>query len=409
MRLFLAGQSRAANPLPGQSNIDPKAHYQALPQAGRGFERGSGGRGFPLKAAFLTTAALSQGAMLSTLSRIQAGLLIAVLVVACACAARLAPGASETDPAQARYSDMQLYHDVASRVAVGEDYYRAATGLQRAHNFPVRPFVTVREPTLALMAAGLGWKALQGFVVALLLAGAALWFRALDKAGAAASERIGAVLAILAGGAMASQQLLVAQHEMWAGFLLAIALVVRGTGRWPWAVLAAGLALAIRELALPFVLLALVFALWERRRAEAIGWGALIGLFALGIALHARAVLAVTMAGDPASQGWNAMRGPFAALVDLVDASLLNRLPGPLAYPLALLALLGWAAVPLRQTRFALLWFAGYALMLALFARAQNFYWAIVLLPAWFIGFAFLPRALRDLAQAALAGRAARL
>jgi len=343
--------------------------------------------------------------MLRALTRTQAWMIIAALVVACVFAARLSPSVPETLPGQARYSDMQLYHDVAARVASGENYYRAATELQRAHNFPVRPFVTVREPTLAIMAAGLGWKALQGVLVSLLLLAAALWFRASDRAGAAPGERIGVALTVLAGGAMASQPMLTAQHEMWAGFLLALALVLRGTKHWPWALLTAGAALAIRELALPFVLLALVFAMWERRKAEALGWAALTALFAFAMVFHAQAVLAVTSPTDPASQGWNAMRGPLAALTDVVDVSLLNRLPGSLAYPLAMLGLLGWAAVPLRQARFALLWFTGYALMLALFARAQNFYWAIVLLPAWFIGFAYLPRALRDLAQAALARR----
>lgn len=347
--------------------------------------------------------------MLRALNRTQAWLLIALVALLCLLAAGLRPGVPETPANQPRYSDMELYHEVAARMAAGESYYRAATQLQRAHSFPVRPFFTVREPTLAYLASALGWGALQGVLAGLLLLGAWTWFRRLDLREVHGAERIGAAFAVLAGGAMVSQQFLIAQHELWAGVLLAIALALRGSDRWRWALLAAAGALAIRELALPFALLALVFAMVERRRGEALGWAGLIGLFALGMALHARAVLAVTLPGDPASQGWNALRGPFTVLVDLVDASLLNRLPGALAYPLCLLALLGWAAVPLRQARFALLWFGGYALMLALFARAQNFYWAIVLLPAWFLGFAFLPRALRDLAQAALARRPARL
>ena len=51
----------------------------------------------------------------------------------------------------------------------------------------------------------------------------------------------------------------------------------------------------------------------------------------------------------------------------------------------------------------------GYALMIALFSRPDNFYWACLLQPHWFIGFAFLPRALRELSHAMLARRPAAL
>ncbi len=345
--------------------------------------------------------------MLRALSRTQAIILAALLALACLWSATLSPPVSEAKP-EADYSDIKLYHDIAERVAAGENYYVAATALQRAHHFPTTPFVTVREPTLITLAVAFGWQSLHAMLAVLLFGGALLWYRQLASK-AAPAEAIGTVLAVLAGGAMVSQADLVAQYELWAGVLLTMALLLRGGKHWPWALAAAAAALAIRELALPFALLALVFALFERRQNEAIGWALLIALFALAMWFHASAVNAAVLPGDPPSQGWNAMRGAGAVLQDIVDTSLLNQLPRPFATPLALLALLGWAAVPLKQARFALLWFLGYGLMLALFARGQNFYWAIVLLPAWFIGFAFLPRALSDLSHAMLARRQAAL
>ncbi len=345
--------------------------------------------------------------MLRALSPLQARIAAILLALACLWAALLSPAAPQPPTGLPFYSDIQLYHAIAARVSQGEDYYEAATTLQRAHNFPTQPFVTVREPTLSLLGASFGWERMRGLLGGLLLLATVLWYRQLQSA--RLPERIGAGLAILLGGGMVSQPALVVQHEQWAGVLLALALLFRGGRLWPVALLFAGAALAIRELALPFVLLALLFALVERRRHEVLGWTLLVVVFALGMAFHAHAVNAVAGAHDPVSQGWNGLRGPAAVLRDLIDVSLLNRLPGALARPLALLALFGWLAVPLRQARFAVLWFAGYALMLALFARSQNFYWAIMLLPAWFIGFAFLPRALSDLANAALAGRKAAL
>lgn len=342
--------------------------------------------------------------MLHSLSKTQAWLLIALVALACIWAARLVPLDAPADtPAAVHangYSDVQLYHDIVDKMRGGTGYYRAATSLQRAHGFPTSPFVTVRLPTLAVMAATFGWAALQAVLAVLLGLGAVLWYRE-TKPSATPIEAAAVALALIAGGAMVSQRDLAAVHELWAGTLLALAMALRGGKRWPLALAAAALALAIREMALPFVLLACAFAVFERRRNEAIGWAALVVLFGLGMALHAHAVHAAALPTDLASEGWHEHRGPSAVLFDLVDVSLLNRLINPVAYPLTLLALLGWSAAPLRQARFALVYFAGYALMLAVFARAQNFYWASVLLPVWFVGFAFLPRGLKALFKAA--------
>ena len=44
---------------------------------------------------------------------------------------------------------------------------------------------------------------------------------------------------------------------------------------------------------------------------------------------------------------------------------------------------------------------AGYTAMLALLARADTFYWALLVAPLAFVGLAFLPKALSDLVKAA--------
>jgi hypothetical protein len=72
------------------------------------------------------------------------------------------------------------------------------------------------------------------------------------------------------------------------------------------------------------------------------------------------------------------------------------------AGPLALLPLLGWIALGGRLGLFAALWFAGFALLMALAARPDNFYWVLMVLPAYGAGLAFVPRALADLVRAIL-------
>ena len=69
--------------------------------------------------------------------------------------------------------------------------------------------------------------------------------------------------------------------------------------------------------------------------------------------------------------------------------------------PLAILPLLGWLGLGRRLGLFATMWFTGFFTAMALFARPENFYWAQMVLPLYFAGFAFAPRALADLLAAA--------
>ncbi|PLK25629.1 hypothetical protein [Novosphingobium sp. TH158] len=350
--------------------------------------------------------------MLRTLSPLQARLLIAfVLLFAGWCAAQTAQPAPQVVVTSSSYSDIDLYHDIARQVSAGTPYHQAAHDLQRAHDYPTSPFVTIRLPTLAHVAAALGWPALQALLAAVLLLAVVQWYRlaatrANGAGGLAKAEPVLVALAILAGGMMVTQIGLVAMHDLWAGVLASAAMTLRGTRRWPWALLLAGCAILIREIAVPFVFLALAFALLERRRGEALGWIGLLLVFAVAMWLHAEAVHAVLAPGDKQSLAWTGLRGIAGVLADLTDNSLLNRLPQPIAFALIPLALLGWAAAPRGTALFGLLHCLGMAAMIALFSRPDNFYWACLLLPAWFIGFAFLPRAVGELSQAALARRA---
>jgi hypothetical protein len=67
---------------------------------------------------------------------------------------------------------------------------------------------------------------------------------------------------------------------------------------------------------------------------------------------------------------------------------------------LLLLSLFGWASVKSDWALRAALLLVGYTAMLALFARRDVFYWGLVPAPLAFVGLAFLPKALSDLAEA---------
>lgn len=309
-------------------------------------------------------------------------------------------GTRQAAAAAGQGGDFALYARLAERVAGGENYYAAALAEHRARAYPVRPFVTVRLPTLALANARLGRGPAGLLVVALLLANLAAWHRALaDRL--SLPERLAIVpLAFLAGFA-AFEPRAGLSHELVAGLLLSLALALYRPGLlWP-ALVATAAALAVRELALPFALLWLCFAWVERAWREAGALAVVIGLFAAGLALHAFMVEQFLQPGDLASPGWGGLQGPRLFLDALIRFTPLLAAPPWLAGPLALLPLVGWLGLGGRLGLFAVLWFTGFALVLALFARAENFYWVLMVLPAYAVGLALVPRALADLARAA--------
>lgn len=319
--------------------------------------------------------------------------------------ARITAKAAAGKPDKSK-GDLALYARIARRVSAGEGYYDAAMDEQRSSNYPTRPFVAVRQPTLAWLQALIGVDGVRLAEMALVLA--CLW-AANQRFGALVStpERLGALVLMAFGGAAVAVPLAGLIHELWAGLWLTLALLIHRPDRWWPALIAAGMALAVRELAAPFVLLWFVFALAGQRWREAAGVAALLALFAGGMALHYLAVEAGRMPGDPVSQGWNAFAGYGLPLMALSRLTGLILLPIGIAAPIAILPLVGWAGLGGRLGLFAALWFAGLFTMIALFARPENFYWAQLALPAYGIGLAFAPRGLFDLLQSA-AGRASR-
>ncbi|WP_404481340.1 hypothetical protein [Novosphingobium sp. BL-52-GroH] len=339
--------------------------------------------------------------MLASLSRFQAlaVTLAIVLLAVFSLTIRPAPQGGAAITGDGTYSDVRLYKDIAGALAGGEDYYHAATRLHRAHGFPTRPFFTVRLPTLAWIEAELGWKATQGLLAGLLAAAALAWFAMLRPL-ASAPERVGATFLILAGGAMVAGADLVVTHELWAGVLVALATALLVRGLWLPAVIAIAGALAIRELALPFAFVAALWALKDGRRREVFAWIALLSVYAVALYLHRQAVMPLSQQGDALSQGWGGMRGAAAPFQDIAEVTLINLLPKPLAYLAALLALVGFLGAPTALARLALPWLAAIAVLLAVFARPVNFYWAILVTPTVMAGLAFLPRLVLDLVHA---------
>lgn len=302
--------------------------------------------------------------------------------------------------AHGRKGDLALYQRINERVGRGEDYYTAALDEQRNNHYPTRPFVTVRMPTLAwssLLLGPLGWK----WLGIGLLAGTALAWAAHLRHTASRPERALALALTITAGWHALLPMVGLKHDIVAGLLLSLGFALYRPHRWWPAWIAVLLAVLVRELALPFVLAWAFVALAGRRWAELRAVLLLLALCIAAIALHASAVHAAQLPNDPRSPGWTAMLGLPLVWGSFADVTPLRHLPAWLAGPVALLALVGWAGLGGRTGLFALLWFGGMSIGVALFARANTFYWVMLMLPGYFIGLALAPRALAEWVQSA--------
>jgi hypothetical protein len=206
------------------------------------------------------------------------------------------------------------------------------------------------------------------------------------------SQRLAALVLLVMGGAsLGLTRHFFVLHELWAGMLLALSFGLHRPGKWAASLCVAALAIAIREHALPFVLLMAAFAGWRRDWKESAAWSALAAVFLAGLAVHIHLVNAMIRPGDLASPPWLVLRG-FAGLIgDYSQASNLRLVPGILAGPVVLLTLFGWVSWRSDAGAFGALLYLGYGLLFMIAGREGNWYWGFMVTPVFFIGLAFAP------------------
>ena len=285
--------------------------------------------------------------------------------------------------------DLGLYRVINARIWAGEDYYSAAISAQRENGYPTKPFITVRLPTLAWIGAWLGPVVMR--ILLFVLAGFTLliWAKRLEYAMRPIWQRVIALCALASALIPCVTPDIYLMHEFWAGLLVALSLgLYRVDNIWP-AVAAAAAALAMREMALPFVLLMTALSVLERRWREAAVWTLLIALFAAAMVAHANKVNMLIDAGDLSSPGWSRFGGWPLAIRALILTGI--------AKLLLACSLFGWIGWHSETGLRGMLYLAGYSVLLMLFGREQNYYWAFMVAPLSLMGLAFLPQAASDL------------
>ncbi|MBN8816705.1 MAG: hypothetical protein J0J06_14810 [Sphingomonas sp.] len=302
-------------------------------------------------------------------------------------------------------ADVVLYESIVDGVRHGGNYYEIAAHQLRIGDYPMKPFVTFRLPTLAVVQALMPGWAVIGLLYFLAACVMLAWFVRLRPAFARPPPLILAMV-LLAGGIGAFVQTeLAAFHEVWAGLLIALSLALRRPGHWVAAAGIGALAMLIRETAALYVAIMFLLALAEGDRKEAAGWAAGVALLAIAVFAHAHAVAQVVQPFDPESPGWSGMLG-FGFFVEAMTLSTALRLaPIWLAALLMGLTLFGWAAWRDGTGIRAFATFCIYAVLIGLFGRVDTFYWGLMVAPAILIGLAFAPDGLKDLIAAAFPKR----
>ncbi|TNE59228.1 MAG: hypothetical protein EP341_02335 [Sphingomonadales bacterium] len=299
------------------------------------------------------------------------------------------------------HGDVALYRKIVEQMDAGHGYYESAAALHRRGNYPLKPFITVRPPTLAFMTHWLGSGVLYVLAGLLVLANLLVWLNLERDASLPRRLAIAAIIG-LGGAAMVGPPQIV-MHENWSGLLLSLAMGLYLSRNWWPAFVVMAAALALREFAILLAALIGALALWQRQWMRA-GASLALGLgFAIAMFFHWQAVSSVLQPGDLPSPPWQGMRGLSGFVSDTAQLSILQFMPGPIATLAVLAAFFGWAGYAHRgrDRLLPLAWFGGFALVIALFARENNFYWAAVLQPAFLLGLVYLPKAANDLRQTA--------
>lgn len=305
--------------------------------------------------------------------------------------------------------DVALYRRITDRLHNGQPYYEAAVEEHRTTGYPLRPFLTVRPPLLAdilAMLPGDGGRRLA--LLTLAAATFAAWAFRLSRRGLHPVRYCAALLLLAVGIAPAFLAEAEPVHEVWAGLLIALSLVLRRQEAWFASVVIATLAALLRELAAPYLLVMAAVALAEQQRKEAAAWFAGFAIFTAALMLHAATVNGLVTPADRLSASWVRFGGwPFVMQASewALLGPLFPRWLVPALVPLALFGFTAWRGALGRRLALTV---GGYVVGFLCFGRADNSYWGLMIAPLLPLGLLATWPALRRCLGDLRAGRRSR-
>ena len=297
------------------------------------------------------------------------------------------PSQRGTDLRPQSGGDLELFSSIVARLQAGTPYYVAMGSELRARGYPTASVMNWRTPlhlsTVAVLRIPLA-RLVFG-ILGLIVLVAGIW--ALAPRGSDATAW-GAFC--LAGAAMP----VVLSHgfvffsEAWCGLLIGLSLAFYARQRWLVAAVCGVLAVFVRELAAPYVLVCGLAALVARRRKESLVW--LLGgvAYVIYYAIHASSAHAAMEAGALAhTDGWVRWQG-LAFVFSTAEWYAWALLAPRVLVPLVVTGGLAATAAPAApvQLRLGIL---AYVSTFAIIGQPFNSYWGLVTAPLWAFGLAY--------------------
>ncbi len=277
-------------------------------------------------------------------------------------------------------NDMEVQATVLDRVRAGEPYYRVVLDELERRGYPTGSPFNFRLPTLVWFFAVL--PSMRASTVVMLCLGAAtagLWSRHL--------LRQGRPRALWLLGPFALTMLPIWMHDgaihlndLWSGQLIALSIAAWAAGALPLSIASGAVAVLVRELALPYLIVMGAAAVVAGHRREAWAWaGASVGVLIL-VVWHA--LFASQLTPDGARQdGWVTLGGWCFALRTARMNPVLMLLPNWLHAALVSFLVAGawmWRSAPGLRVALMLTF---YLSVFVVVGRPDNFYWGLLIAP----------------------------
>jgi hypothetical protein len=297
--------------------------------------------------------------------------------------------------------DSLLYLRIVERVHAGEDYYSVAGSELRSLGYATRPVFNWRPPLLACFLGKLSSPEIGRWLLILLtLLTLAMWTKVLGNKGGFYMALLGSFL-LLGSTAFSVFSRFYLFHELWAGVFISFSIVTYKRNR-KLSVISGLLALFIRELSLPFVIMMLFMACKDKQKKEAAAWLFGIFTFFIYLAIHATVVSGLITESDLTNKTWVQLGAwPFVlstarwTLVSVLSPIWLNAV----LLPLAVLSLWGWRGnIGVR----AALTISMFVLLFLVVGRKDNYYWGFMYAPMMAVGLVYSPPCLFDLYKTGL-------
>jgi hypothetical protein len=297
--------------------------------------------------------------------------------------------------------DLATYSQIVDDMRRGEPYYAAAHKELVAGHYGTRSVFNWRLPTLSW-----AWSALpssawaKGVVlawIAVAIATSFLWFNV--TAGPVAALLVVPALMFNMAACLHDGAELLA--DVVAGIFILISVAAYGMKWRPAGFLSAMLALSIKELAAPYILVCVYQAWRQRRYGELAAWAAGLAAFGGYFLWHNHMVhLHIADTDIAYRDGWLQLGGlPFVLATAGFNGLLLAK---PLwitavLLPLCVLGLAAWEGHAGDRARMTV---AAYIVLYLFVGKAFDVYWGALYTPLMMLGLPFVPRAIADLATA---------